>query len=213
MMEETKKCPYCGEEILAVAKKCKSCGEWLDKEPVKKKMITCPVCGEQIEEGTEVCPYCHEKVSGNQTPQTVEPAPSYHANDQKPQEPVADNSSDESSSYFEKYVLDPFIVQYGDFKGRATRKQFWLSMLNMMAFVFIMALIVSLLGDIAILRYPIFKVIYVAILIPMFALMTRRLNDAGKSWAFLFLWLIPLVGQIVLIILWCQESVPDKKVS
>ncbi len=29
-MEETKKCPYCGKEILAVAKKCKHCGEWLD---------------------------------------------------------------------------------------------------------------------------------------------------------------------------------------
>lgn len=26
---ETKRCPYCGEEIMATAKKCRYCGEWL----------------------------------------------------------------------------------------------------------------------------------------------------------------------------------------
>ena len=30
MEQQTKNCPYCGEEILAVAKKCKHCGEWLE---------------------------------------------------------------------------------------------------------------------------------------------------------------------------------------
>ncbi|MCH5309897.1 MAG: zinc ribbon domain-containing protein [Prevotella sp.] len=30
-MKETKNCPYCGEEILAVAKKCKHCGTWLEE--------------------------------------------------------------------------------------------------------------------------------------------------------------------------------------
>lgn len=27
-----RKCPYCGEEILMVAKKCKHCGEWIKEE-------------------------------------------------------------------------------------------------------------------------------------------------------------------------------------
>ena len=58
-MEETKTCPYCGEEILAVAKKCKHCGEWL---PIEKTKIPCPVCGEGIDEDTVVCPHCNEKV-------------------------------------------------------------------------------------------------------------------------------------------------------
>jgi predicted nucleic acid-binding Zn ribbon protein len=59
-----KTCPYCGEEILAVAKKCKHCGEWLNNklEQPQKEFIACPVCGEQIEKGMTLCPYCKEPV-------------------------------------------------------------------------------------------------------------------------------------------------------
>lgn len=35
---ETKKCSYCGEEIMASAKKCRHCGEWLDKEAAQAKI-------------------------------------------------------------------------------------------------------------------------------------------------------------------------------
>ena len=40
-MEETKRCPYCGEEILAVAKKCKHCGEWLEAKETEKESMPC----------------------------------------------------------------------------------------------------------------------------------------------------------------------------
>lgn len=62
--QDIKNCPYCGEKILAVAVKCKHCGEWLPKEQeVKKKLIPCSVYGEEIEEGTRICPYCNEEVN------------------------------------------------------------------------------------------------------------------------------------------------------
>ena len=39
MEQETMKCPYCGEEILAVAKKCKHCGEWLDENESEEEYV------------------------------------------------------------------------------------------------------------------------------------------------------------------------------
>ena len=59
-MEETKRCPYCGEEILAVAKKCKHCGEWLEPQKPEREKRPCPICGEMVDENLAVCPYCNE---------------------------------------------------------------------------------------------------------------------------------------------------------
>ena len=39
---ETKNCPFCGEEVFATEKKCKHCGEWLEKEPPANIHIKVP---------------------------------------------------------------------------------------------------------------------------------------------------------------------------
>lgn len=67
LMDDTKPCPYCGEPIQKVARKCKWCGEWLDENNHQADIsyITCPTCGEQIPEGSNTCPLCKEPILVN----------------------------------------------------------------------------------------------------------------------------------------------------
>lgn len=39
-MEDTKRCPFCGEVINKAAKKCRHCGEWLTEKPLSQNCQT-----------------------------------------------------------------------------------------------------------------------------------------------------------------------------
>lgn len=71
------RCPYCGEEILAVAKKCRHCGEWLEKDNTTKQIV-CPICGEMIDDGLETCPICHERIKENKQNLRADTSISYY---------------------------------------------------------------------------------------------------------------------------------------
>ena len=68
-------CPHCGGEILAVAKKCKHCGQWLDEDAPKPSPATirCPICDEDIPADSVICPECGETLKPASTP-VEEPA-------------------------------------------------------------------------------------------------------------------------------------------
>ena len=80
-----------------------------------------------------------------------------------------------------------------DFKGIATRKEFWLTWLALYAAVFVAMLVVfDLLGALIPGARLLFGVIAIAILVAGLALQVRRLHDRGKSgWWLLLFGLVP----------------------
>ena len=88
-------------------------------------------------------------------------------------------------------AIASFFSKYATFSGRATRAEFWWFFL----FTFLGGLI------------PIVGLIFaLAVLIPSIAVAVRRLHDTDRSGWWLLIGLIPLVGFIVLLVFYCQES-------
>ncbi len=81
--------------------------------------------------------------------------------------------------------------KYAAFNGRASRAEYWWFILF------------GILGGLI----PIVGLFFaLAVLVPTIAVAVRRLHDTNRSGWWLFIVLLPIVGAIVLIVFYCQES-------
>ena len=101
------------------------------------------------------------------------------------------------------------IKKYVVFDGRARRREFWMFVLAN----FLVGIVFSILGSIPFIGklFFVLSVIYsLAILLPGIAAGARRLHDTNRTALFLLLGLIPIVGEIILIVFFVQEGTPGE---
>ncbi|MGA2640368.1 MAG: DUF805 domain-containing protein [Spirochaetia bacterium] len=101
-------------------------------------------------------------------------------------------------------VLKKYVV----FRGRASRKEYWMFVLFTVIFGIVAAVLDNVLGiAIAGLSYgPIYIIYALATLLPSLAVTVRRLHDIEKSGGYIFVALIPIVGSIWLLVLVCTKG-------
>src|SRR4051794_17813646 len=108
------------------------------------------------------------------------------------------------------------LKQYTDFNGRARRTEFWMFVLFSAIASAILGLVDSLIGTARFIASGgyfyspgVLGGIYgLAVLVPTLAVGVRRLHDTDRTGWWWLLWLIPIVGQIILIVFWALEGTP-----
>ena len=102
------------------------------------------------------------------------------------------------------------LKKYADFSGRARRMEYWMfsliSLLIMLGLVIVDAMLGFEVGEDEI---GILSAIYVlAVLIPSLAVSVRRLHDTDRSGWWVLIGIVPLIGDIVLLIFFVLDGTP-----
>ncbi len=106
------------------------------------------------------------------------------------------------------------IKQYVNFSGRARRAEYWyfvlFNFLISLGLGFILGFVDALLGNNSS-GINILSLIYsLVVFLPALSVSIRRLHDTGRSGWWLLIGLIPLIGTIVLIVFFAQDSEPGE---
>lgn len=96
---------------------------------------------------------------------------------------------------------------YVNFSDRTTRRGYWMAFLFNVIVSFVVGIIIGVIG----LEF-LTTLWSLANLLPGLGIAVRRLRDAGKHWAWIFINFIPGIGQIIFIIMLCKRSAEDNGV-
>lgn len=101
------------------------------------------------------------------------------------------------------------LKQYADFNGRSQRTEYWLFVLFVIVVSVVLSMIDKMIGTYSDSGVGLLSGIFsLAVLLPGIAVGIRRLHDTGRSGWWLLIALVPLIGEIVLIVFMVQDSVP-----
>ncbi|ALK98334.1 membrane protein [Massilia sp. WF1] len=101
-------------------------------------------------------------------------------------------------SFFES--IRTCFSKYATFEGTASRSEYWW---------FALFLVLGS-GCCGVISDTLQAVFNIATLLPSLAAATRRLHDTDRSGWWQLLYLVPVIGWIVLIVFWTQESRPNR---
>lgn len=98
------------------------------------------------------------------------------------------------------------IKKYADFTDRARRKEFWMYTLV----YFVLSVLVNIV-DYSLDSMMFGTLFSLGLFLPTLAIGARRLHDTGRSGWWQLIGLIPIIGVIVLIVFYCQDSEADNQ--
>ena len=103
-------------------------------------------------------------------------------------------------------AVSSVLSQYATFTGRARRSEYWFWVLA----TFIVSIVTTIIDEVV--GVPVVGGVFaLATIVPNLAVGARRLHDTGRSGWWQLLGLIPIVGWIILIVWWAQDSHPDNE--
>ena len=138
------------------------------------------------------------------------PAPQQPA----PQPPVVEDADDDEAEevgFFQHYLVDCFLKPYADFSGLTSRKDFWLCYVAMIVASIGLTGLVLLLMAVAgvsggLIATILCSIVGLGMVVPGLAISVRRLRDAGLSPWLLLVSLVPGLGALALLIMYCLPT-------